>query len=77
MYDLENVFPVKTYEELQTMLNEHYFGNDSSNTHQPAVTTTPKDDEDDDLDFGDIEPAKSEDGAVDDDKVKQLLDTLD
>ena len=77
VYDLENVFPVKTYEELQTMLNEHYFGNDSSNTHQPAVTTTPKDDEDDDLDFGDIEPAKSEDGAVDDDKVKQLLDTLD
>ena len=76
-YDLENVFPVKTYEELETMLNEHYFGKDNVPQEPAAPTPSTKVEEDDDLDFGDIEPTKSEDGAVDDDKVKELLDTLD
>jgi len=79
VYDLENVFPVKTYEELQTMLSEHYYGKDQApSAPEPAAPVATKDDDDDDdINFDDIEPTKSEGGAVDDDKVKELLDTLD
>ena len=79
VYDLENVFPVKSYDELTTMLNEHYHGVDGSTPEpeapEPAST---KAEEDDDISFDDIEtPSKSSDTAVDDDKVKELLDSLD
>ena len=83
VFDLDNVFPVKSYEELQTMLNEHYHGLDSSTveeqTHAPATTSTKvDDDDDDDISFDDIEPtSKSNDAPVDDSKVKELLDSLD
>jgi len=80
-FDLENVFPVKSYDELQTMLNEHYHGV----TEDAAVETIPKqptatsEEEDDDLNFDDLDSKSktdSDEPAIDDDKVKQLLDTL-
>ena len=79
IYDLENVFPVKSYDELTTMLNEHYHGIDGSapepETPTPATT---KVEEDDDISFDDIDTSvKSSETAVDDDKVKELLDSLD
>ncbi len=83
VFDLDNVFPVKSYEELQTMLNEHYHGLDSSTVEEqtpaPAATSTKvDDDDDDDISFDDIEPtSKSNDAPVDDSKVKELLDSLD
>ena len=74
VYDLENVFPVKTYEELQTMLNEHYYGKQDL-APEPEVTKSSVEEEDD-LVFDD-DDTQTESGNVDDDKVKQLLDTLD
>jgi hypothetical protein len=78
-FDLENVFPVKSYDELQTMLNEHYHGTtdttESSAPQPPANTSV----EEDDLNFDDLESTPKNDSkssAIDDDKVKELLDTL-
>jgi hypothetical protein len=78
-FDLENVFPVKSYDELQTMLNEHYHGTtdttESSDPQPPANTSV----EEDDLNFDDLESTPKNDSkssAIDDDKVKELLDTL-
>lgn len=79
-FDLENVFPVKSYDELEVMLNEHYYNKRESDTSTAVVsetvpsTTTPDTDDDDDLDFDTVStPA----GKVDEDKVKNLLDSLD
>lgn len=79
IYDLENVFPVKSYDELTTMLNEHYHGVDGSAPEPEAPTpATTKVEEDDDISFDDIDTSvKSSETAVDDDKVKELLDSLD
>ena len=76
--DLENVCPVKSYDELTTMLNEHYRGVDGS-TPEPESTTpaSTKAEEDDDLNFDDIETTSKSSEPVDDDKVKELLDSLD
>ena len=78
VYDLENAFPVKSYDELTTMLNEHYHGVDGS-TPEPESTTpaSTKAEEDDDLNFDDIETTSKSSEPVDDDKVKELLDSLD
>ncbi len=78
-FELDKVYPVKSYDELVTMLNEHYYGKDSSESEtsapSKAVTAVADDDDDDDLDFGDIDTSSKE--SVDSDKVKELLDTLD
>lgn len=77
-FELDKVYPVKSYDELVTMLNEHYYGKDSSEPEQPTNTATPTTaavDDDDDLDFGDVDTSSKE--SVDSDKVKELLDTLD
>jgi hypothetical protein len=78
VYDLENVFPVKSYDELTTMLNEHYHGVDGSapEPESPAPAST-KAEEDDDLNFDDVETSSKSSEPVDDDKVKELLDSLD
>lgn len=77
VFDLDNVFPVKTYEELETMLNEHYFGTTSTSTNEPELPTNTNnnidDDDDDDITFDDDDTS----GSIDDAKVKDLLDTLD
>ena len=77
IHDLENIFPVKSYDELQVMLNEHYYGK----TDEPAApeqTSSAAVEDDDDLNFDDIETkSKGTDSSIDDDKVKELLDTLD
>jgi len=80
-FDLENVFPVKSYEELQTMLTEHFHGetdNPESSEPQPS-TTTSTEKEEDDLNFDDLESTSKNDSSsstIADDKVKELLDTL-
>jgi len=80
-YDLENVFPVKSYDELQTMLNEHYHGvtdNTETSDPQPPANTATKEEEDD-LNFDDLDSTSNKDSSatpIDDDKVKALLDTL-
>jgi len=82
-FDLENVFPVKSYDELQTMLNEHYHGvtEDPGQETATVPSTISSDDDDDDLNFDDLDATPSKDDskspAIDDDKVKELLDTLD
>ena len=78
VYDLENVFPVKSYDELTTMLNEHYHGVDGSAPEpESPVPTSTKAEEDDDINFDDIETTSKSSEPVDDDKVKELLDSLD
>ena len=82
VFDLENVFPVKSYEELQTMLNEHYHGIEggAAPAEAPASSTasTKVEDDDDEISFDDIEStSKTSDAPVDDSKVKELLDSLD
>jgi len=77
-FELDKVYPVKTYDELVTMLDEHYYGNQnktSTSTTESTSTNTSVDDDDDDLDFGDTGTSAKE--TVDSDKVKELLDTLD
>ena len=81
IHDLENVYPVKSYDELEVMLKEHYYGK----TDEPAApeeTSTSVTVEDDDLNFDDLlDDSKAKDSnsdsSIDDDKVKELLDTLD
>jgi hypothetical protein len=79
-FDLENVFPVKSYDELQTMLNEHYHGVTEeavAETTPTHPTSTPP--EEDDLNFDDLDSKSKTDSdstPIDDDKVKELLDTL-
>ncbi len=78
-FELDKVYPVKSYDELVTMLNEHYYGkDDTAVAPEPVSTNTAAvdDDDDDDLDFGDV-GTSSKDESVDSDKVKELLDTLD
>ena len=79
-FELDKVYPVKSYDELVTMLNEHYYGKDGESTPEPvkatpATTSSAIDDDDDDIDFGDVDTSSKE--SVDSDKVKELLDTLD
>ena len=78
-FELDKVYPVKTYDELVTMLDEHYYGNQNktstSTTESTSTNTSVDDDDDDDLDFGDTGTSAKE--TVDSDKVKELLDTLD
>ena len=78
-FELDKVYPVRSYDELVTMLNEHYYGNTGTSTDQePAATSSAKvddDDDDDEIDFGDANTSSKE--SVDSDKVKELLDTLD
>ena len=75
-FELDKVYPVKSYDELVTMLNEHYYGKDEEPTPEPIkATSSPNIDDDDDLDFGDDDISSKEN--VDSDKVKELLDTLD
>ena len=61
------------------MLNEHYYGKDGESTPEPvkatSATTSTAIDDDDEIDFGDVDTSSKE--SVDSDKVKELLDTLD
>ena len=79
IYDLESVFPVKSYDELKDMLNDHFFckepdsdnNQEYSNDYTPSnssITTNSNDDDDDDddLDYG----------GTEDEKVKNLLSSL-
>jgi hypothetical protein len=73
-FDLENVFPVKSYDELQVMLTEHYHGV----TEEPEAVASTTREEEDDIPFDDIQTSSKTDShqTVDDSKVKELLDSL-
>ena len=80
-FDLENVFPVKSYDELQTMLTEHYHGVTEDLVTEPVQSQSTKSvvEEEDDIPFDDLESTSKDDSkssTIDDDKVKELLDTL-
>ena len=80
VHDLETVFPVKSYDELKQVLDEHYHCKDTE-----VSCDVPEKEEDDDvpMDF-DTPPAKakqnktekSTEDPLDDDKVKELLEGL-
>jgi len=76
-FELDKVYPVKSYDELVIMLNEHYYGKDDTpSVPEPSTSSSAAvDDDDDDIDFGDVDTSSKEN--VDSDKVKELLDTLD
>ena len=80
IYDLENVFPVKSYDDLTVMLNEHFFCRDAEDSEdeekeqqeaKPIVksvsTKTAKVEDDDDI------PSYQDD----DTKVKDILASMD
>lgn len=80
--DLESVFRVKSYEDLEEVLNEHFHGvvgGPAVNNIAAPVETTPVQDKDDDIPFGDTPSSESTDTSedLDDDKVKALLAGLD
>ena len=79
IHDLESVFPVKSYDELKLVLNEHYYGK-----VEEAATETVEEEEDD-VPYDDPPSAKAapankkeekSDDPLDDDKVKELLEGL-
>ena len=77
VHDLKSIFTVKSYEELQEVLNEHYYGKDrpaSAEDDQPAAM-----DEPDPVASGSTEEsaASSTEDVLEDDKVKELLEGLD
>lgn len=77
LHDLESVQQLKSYDELQQMLDEHYHCIDPSKTN----TSSTEEDEDDEIPF-DTAPASTsssddEDTPLDDDVVKDLLAGLD
>lgn len=83
--DLDQVFKIKSPDELQELLNEHYHCTDSTPVQatqqpvaqSPAATTTKVDlSEDVDMTSSSPQPA-TEDVDLDDDKIKELLQGLD
>ena len=69
--DLESVFPVKSYDELKEVLNEHFYcrSSDPVETQQSAPKPTPQPATAAVASTDDVDP-------LDDDKVKELLDGL-
>jgi hypothetical protein len=70
--DLETVFPVKSYDDLKGVLNEHFYCSNSTSEPSP-VDTVPTGDSvsssEPDVSLKDVDP-------LDDDKVKELLEGL-
>jgi len=68
-YDLSSVVPARSYEELTTMLEEHFYcnaGGSKSESHVEEKYETTA-----------IESSSTTDSEIDDDKVKELLQGLD
>lgn len=85
-HDLENVFKVKTFDELKLMLDEHFHcvdpGSQTSLQESPVVASETKDpdlEEDVPMDFSKdtTENNSTDDDPLEDDKVKELLAGLD
>ena len=78
IHDLETVFPVKSYDDLKLVLNEHYYGKVGGEEEAAAQP-----EEEDDVPYDDVpaKPVKAKkqektDDPLDDDKVKELLEGL-
>ena len=70
--DLESVFPVKSYDDLKKVLDEHFYCNETSsadNTWKPQPTAKPVSEKKEEVSVDNVDP-------LDDDKVKELLDGL-
>ena len=70
--DLESVFPVKSYDELKEVLNEHFYCNSSASvpsSYSPKKQVEKKPEPVASGVSDDVDP-------LDDDKVKELLDGL-
>ena len=70
--DLESVFPVKSYDDLKKVLDEHFYCHQSSsvdNVWKPEPTSKPVSEKKEEVSVDDVDP-------LDDDKVKELLDGL-
>ena len=86
VHDLEQIYPVKTFDELQEVLDTHFFGKSSEASKPKTATATSKtaastDDEDDDIpfDFSPKKELKKTSSIVEDvdDEIDALLDELD
>lgn len=91
IFDLENIFIVKTYEELQSMLDEHYFCESTVTTKNESKSHEVKDsdDDDDDIDYSMNTTQSNKNISVkdevddedsdefDEDKVKDILAQMD
>ena len=86
--DLTSVLPIKSYDELVSLLNEHYYCNAGQDvaapTPAPAATTTQDADLEEDVPMDFDKPAATaapsedeDDSPLDDDKIKELLQGLD
>lgn len=77
---LDDVFTIKSYEELQQGLNEHFHGVDepvaSANNTSPVVDTPVSTVSKSNVTVNEPQPVV-EDTSLDDDKIKQLLQGLD
>jgi hypothetical protein len=83
IHDLEAVYSVKTYDELQEVLNEHFFVGEEKEERKPlkqAKKEVVVDDEEDDIPFVHEKPkavTKTKKQVVDDDEIDDLLAGLD
>jgi hypothetical protein len=91
IHDLESVYPTKSYDELQEILNEHFFIGAEKETPKPLSKITSKtptvsdEDEDDDIPmFHETKKAKAQPATKvqkvqeeDDVNIDELLDELD
>ena len=74
-HDLESVFPVKSYDELKKVLDEHFYCKTSDSDSEVDEAWKPKSEPESDSSnsnakLDDVDP-------LDDDKVKKLLEGLD
>tara|TARA_B100001123_G_scaffold434889_1_gene562278 strand:- start:43 stop:870 length:828 start_codon:yes stop_codon:yes gene_type:complete len=73
-HDLESVFPVKSYDELKKVLDEHFYCKSSDSNDEVDEVWNPEPEKSDDskssAKLDDVDP-------LDDDKVKKLLEGLD
>jgi hypothetical protein len=72
-YDLASVIPTKSYDDLVTMLDEHFYCKRADHVvDEPSVSSVVED-----ISTNVAPVSKSDDSSIDDDKVKELLEGLD
>lgn len=84
-YKLDEVFKVRSYEELENALQEHYLLTDQSTNQGDMDTSGDNDSEDDDIPYtfdskdtsGQTATSSEEDQDMSDDKINELLKGLD
>jgi hypothetical protein len=78
VHDLESIQKVKSYDELQDLLNEHFHCAAPSQAAAPEVQSpTVAEDDDDDIPFDTSNTDDEDDSPLEDDTIKELLAGLD